>query len=340
MNYWLHRISHHAEISYPLLGQGKLSIGFSDYATPEKDGLLPTKQDFEKGFVGTWIEKDRRRHTLNRFLFDIKIGDWIVVPSWGTFSIHEVVSDSPKYISDATIDGVLDLGENKLCLKNSRLHTESGKLVDLGFFIDVKQIASGISRSKFADAKLTSKMKCQHTNLNINDIEISIKDALDSYTKDKPVNLYAEILDKSASFVFDNINKYLNPAKFETLIKWYFTRIGATDVVIPPKNERGKVGDVDIVATFDGIKTIICVQAKFHTGVTASDWAINQILDYRNSKDLMDDGYTRLGWVISSAESYSELCYTYAKENKIQLLDGKEFSRMIVEAGITSLDMI
>jgi hypothetical protein len=35
MNYWLHRISHHAEIAYPLLDKGYLSIGFSDFATQE-----------------------------------------------------------------------------------------------------------------------------------------------------------------------------------------------------------------------------------------------------------------------------------------------------------------
>ena len=31
MNYWLHRISHHAEVSYPLLDKNILSIGFSDF---------------------------------------------------------------------------------------------------------------------------------------------------------------------------------------------------------------------------------------------------------------------------------------------------------------------
>ena len=31
MNYWLHRISHLAELSYPLLEKGYLTIGFSDF---------------------------------------------------------------------------------------------------------------------------------------------------------------------------------------------------------------------------------------------------------------------------------------------------------------------
>ena len=32
MNYWLHRISHLAELSYPLLEKGYLTIGFSDFS--------------------------------------------------------------------------------------------------------------------------------------------------------------------------------------------------------------------------------------------------------------------------------------------------------------------
>ena len=32
-NYWIHRISHIAEISYPLLDNNYLSYGFSDFAS-------------------------------------------------------------------------------------------------------------------------------------------------------------------------------------------------------------------------------------------------------------------------------------------------------------------
>ena len=35
-NYWLHRISHNSEASYPLLEEGYLSIGFSNYFSNEE----------------------------------------------------------------------------------------------------------------------------------------------------------------------------------------------------------------------------------------------------------------------------------------------------------------
>ena len=38
MKYWLHRISHEAKVSYPLLESGYLSIGWSDMAY-DKDFL-------------------------------------------------------------------------------------------------------------------------------------------------------------------------------------------------------------------------------------------------------------------------------------------------------------
>lgn len=43
-NYWLHRISHKSEASYPLLEEGYLSIGFSEVFTNEK--FLKTLRDF------------------------------------------------------------------------------------------------------------------------------------------------------------------------------------------------------------------------------------------------------------------------------------------------------
>ncbi len=52
----------------------------------------------------------------------------------------------------------------------------------------------------------------------------------------------------------------------------------------------------------------------------------------------MDDGYTKIGWVVSSADNFSEKCYNLAKEVKVQLVDGKQFTKMLLEAGIANLD--
>ena len=53
MNIWLHRISHHAEFSYPLLQQGYLSIGYSDFADKEfpKRHSIRTVKLLTNGFL-------------------------------------------------------------------------------------------------------------------------------------------------------------------------------------------------------------------------------------------------------------------------------------------------
>jgi hypothetical protein len=52
----------------------------------------------------------------------------------------------------------------------------------------------------------------------------------------------------------------------------------------------------------------------------------------------MDDGYSKIYWVISSADNFSKESYDFAKEAKVQLVDGKQFATMLLEAGILNLD--
>ena len=66
-------------------------------------------------------------------------------------------------------------------------------------------------------------------------------------------------------------------------------------------------------------------------------WALEQIESYKDQKEKTDDGYSKIAWVISTADTYSEQCYKQAKINKIQLINGKEFTKMLLESGISNL---
>ncbi len=82
------------------------------------------------------------------------------------------------------------------------------------------------------------------------------------------------------------------------------------------------------------------MQAKKHSGET-SDWAVQQITAYRDQKETtrgLDDGYSRLAWVVSNAESFSQECTALAEANRVLLLNGKALSTLLVEAGIGGLD--
>ena len=132
----------------------------------------------------------------------------------------------------------------------------------------------------------------------------------------------------------------LNPDQFERLIKTHLEAQGAT-AYIPAKNERDKEGDADIVATFDALKVIVYVQAKRHDGQT-NKWPVTQVREYAGSQDDRgtDDGYTRLLWVISTAERFSAECVDAAHHDNVRLINGEEFAKMLLDSGIEQLQTL
>ncbi len=338
MNYWLHRISHLAELSYPLLDKGFLTIGFSDFTNSKTiDRVLANDWNyFNHQFQEIWGRVPRTRHNLWNFLKMSK-GDIVIVPSWGTFFVCEIIDDIPLLIGETFSEGLKSWGDKSVSTNGTHLISENGSVYDLGFARQVKVLYKQISRDKFADAKLTSRMKIRQTNASLNDLKFSIEKSIENYKVNKPIHLHSIIIDKTANLVLDAIKNELNPDKFEKLVKIYFKTIGANEVSIPAKNERNKEGDADIVAVFENIKLIIYIQAKFHKG-KINEWGTNQILDYKTNKESIDDGYNKIAWVITSADTFNEKAEKIATENEIQLIDGLEFSKMLLNVGINLLN--
>lgn len=338
MTHWLHRISHHAEASYPLLEHGFLTIGYWDFSSSEFLERTRSKDwaYFENAFALEWGSNPRTRYNLWRFIAEMQVGDWVLVPSWGSFSIYQIEGEA-CLINSAGIQGLEAWNHRALTVMPDGIHiSDQADPLDLGFFRKVAIIAKDISRYDFADGALTSRMKIRTTNANITDLAESVKKAIEFFHAKRPINLHSQILDATQEQILKLIQEQLNPDKFELLIKWFFECIGAT-VVIPPKNELGKEGDADVVATFDRTRTVYCVQVKLHSGET-DDWAVQQIKDFIARKDWMDDGYTKIGWVVSSASNFSDACIQLAKEHAVGLFTGKDLARMILEAGIKDLD--
>ena len=338
MNYWLHRISHLAELSYPLFDRGFLTIGFSDFAREDIiDIVLADKWgQFNQEFKKSWGSVPRTRYNLWRFL-RFKKGDLVIVPSWGTFNICEVIDERPMLPSATFSKDLKTWRHKKITTTGSLLADEMGNPFDLGFARQVKLLHSNVSREKFADARLTSRMKIRHTNALINDLEKSVNQSIENYLINKPIHLHSLIIEKTARLVLDTILKELNPNKFEKLVRTYFLTIGANQVTIPAKNEKNKEGDADIVAVFEQMKLIVYTQAKFQRGKINS-WGANQIQDYLTDKATIDDGYNKIAWVITTAASFNEEAERFSKENEIQLINGVEFSKMLLNAGINMLN--
>ncbi len=169
MTYYLHRISHHAELAHPLLERGILSVAWSGFATREFISSHGAKQweDVPRAIEQQW-GKMRSRFGLQRFL-QMNVDDRVVVPSWGTFHVYDVVSDERLIAADlqpARRVAYGSLNSECKCLNDLRdlktwdghgVRMEKGQLyedgdeqrrqIDLGFFRQVSQVAKDIPRS-------------------------------------------------------------------------------------------------------------------------------------------------------------------------------------------------
>ncbi|MGL6106688.1 restriction endonuclease [Romboutsia sp.] len=338
MNIWLHRISHCRDISYPLLENNYLSIGFSDFC--ENKFLEKTINGdwafFEKQFINKWGEAKKTRHNLWRFINRFQKGDWVLVPSWGIFSIYEL-EDKPmiinkKVLTSKLIDKGFNIGEDGKIYENNNVR-------DIGFIWKVKPIAINIPRKFIFDGALISRMKIRNTNADISDLSDIIKKIEDEWKNNELATFHSRIPDSIQSSVEKCIKENLDSIKLEQLVKWYLEKIGADDVYIPAKNEANKENgaDADVIATFEAIKVIIYVQVKHHSGIT-SQWAVDQISEYKNQKENMDDEYTYIPWVVTTAEKFSEEAIEKAKEYQVRLIDKTEFSKMLIDTGFAEIN--
>lgn len=320
-NYYLHRISYEEDIAYPLLDkENYLSIGFGGVPIDNKLYEIVAKND-----RNAFNEYIRKASILWRFL-NFKKDDLILVPKPHKFSVYKIIGD--KFIQN-------DDKELTEALTKLNLNNKKNEKYKLGFFWKVEPVAKNISRDRYADALLTRRMHYRATNIKCNDIKDSIDNAIKGFNENKPINLFADIIDDCCKSILKLIKEKLEPNKFEKLLELYFEQCGANDVYKPSKTDN-KEGDCDIDALFEPIKTIIHVQAKFYEG-TAGKWAIEQINDFIDNTS-ENDGYSHIGWVISTCDDFSEDEKKLAFENNILLINGKDFAEMLIRAGVSSLE--
>lgn len=370
-HYWLHRIKNAESVSRPLLfDHGLLSYGWGHV------GVQKTPDDFRNGngnysdvafnsaFETVYGDKFwpwRSRWFLWNFVCEMRAGDYVVVPATKAFSIFEVVDDAPfsvRDFPDETLDQLKDWNGNVIVKSVDGLlraqKDPDAKHADLGFFRRVKEVAVDIPRGEYADGPLTSRLKYQGSNINCDTLHNSIEKAILGFRENKPINLHNLILDENRDDVVRAIRVNLSPDKFEKLVAWYLRKLGAK-TVIPPKNQRDKRGDVDVVATFDALKILVFVQAKFH-GENTDAWGAEQVDEYarhaaeqqslseysdevnRGIVTIDGEKYAILKWLVSAADGFTDDCESMAHECGIRLIDGKAFAKMLLEVGIFSLD--
>lgn len=337
--YWLHRVSLEWDVSHKLLAEGYLSIGWCGLAGSgiEKTVTDCNKQRFEAAMSEHGYQKKRSRGCLWNFL-RFSPNDFVVVPLFnGKFSIYKV-KGTPIPITELDGFAEFELEDGSRITRDQKglLRRENDKIVDLGFVVEVEIVKANLSRSKYADSELTSKMKIRRTNTDISGLAKNVQDVIST---DSPINLYSTVIEELANRLLDAIKKQLNPDKFELLIKWYFEKLGATRAWCPSKNSLDKSdgADADIVAEFDALRVVFYIQAKLHDGTT-NNWAVEQISKYKDQHEVLSDEHTVIPWVISTADEFSDEAIKMAQENNVRLVTGTEFGKMLIDAGIADIN--
>ena len=351
MKYWLHRISGYRDplrlLSWPLLERGFLTIGFKDFSNDaflNKAMSVRGVGDFDSEFKNADGSLPQYQRNLWRFLRGMSIGDWVLVPGEKVFSVYEI-KGKPRTISDIPLENAdfKTLVDGKDVTKKNGLLAVDGKCIDLGFYREVAihrigdKEAKEVSRYDYADKALTARMKVKNTNVEIPDLGKSLENALNAWSNGRPLRLYSHAI----KALLDEIDRLLNPTKFELLVKWYFEHLGAT--IVPSKNERGKEGDADIVAIFNDLRLTIYIQAKFHEKNSRTDQlAVEQITEYARwaKEENVNDENTVACWVVSTCESFTDDCTRKAKDSGVILINGMEFARMMLEAGLEGLELL
>ena len=343
--YYLHRISHENETSYSLLEKGFLTLGWEIFTD---SGILDAAREDgypQFGIIAGKYGEDRNRSRWNIWYFArMYIGDIVVVPLYGgLFSVYEVRElAEPITALERVLSSVQGYwNRHRISWKEHRLFDEAeNRKVDLGFFVKAEPIVINVPR-KIVDGTLISRMKIRTTNADITDIEASVDSAIKAGKENKPITLYESTIDTLASQLQKSIQKNLDDIKFEHLIKWYLERCGANTVWIPPKNERGKEdgADADVIADFMHLNYMVYVQAKHHNNAReTSEWAVHQIVSYKEQKRGDDPSYTYATWAITSGDAFSDRAIKEAAENHVRLITGKEFSQMLLNIGLLDLN--
>jgi len=347
LNYWLHRIKggdYALPIAYPLLYEHNyLSIGWS-YLLEDMDSedlVQLTKSDagFEKAFRSQNSNESpaRTRWNLYRFLYEMQDGDFVLVPSWGEFSIYKIKGNQILLPGELQIENLKDWNEHPVTISSNGFFSNSeGETVDLGFLREVTPFALHIPRYEYADQNLTSRMKIRQTNACISDLENSINNAIYAFNTKQPINLKNAILEECTPIVHQKIQELIQDSKFEELVSWYVKKLGASKVEIPSKNESPtENGDADVVAFWDSLHLAIMIQVKKHSGETDS-WAVEQIKNFNTNHNYGDDMATQL-WVISSCDKFGIDAVQIAQGSQVRLINGTEFSKMLLDVGFMDL---
>lgn len=299
------------------LASNQIIIGWS-----KAKGLLNPKltwEEFREIFHNTFYRSESNLRKAGaagghmwRFLREMQVGDLVVVPYGSEFYLASIKGE-PTYTE-------------------SKVDEDTAYRRDVAWLNQKRPIPRTIARSA-----LLSRMKIQGTCAYATDLYEQITECLEaaasgqtpSFRGDLQARLIRETLDEIRSGRMENFG-------FERLIQDVLIGLGAKETRIVPRNQdKG----ADIVAVFlvaGSIQQVLAVQAKhwMPEPPVGSD-VVDQLIKGIEAES------ADLGMIVTSgaiSEEAVEAAQKFFEEKgiRIQLLNGEDFAKLIVESGIRS----
>lgn len=251
---------------------------------------------------------------LWRFIREMQIGDYAIVPISKAFYIGEITSD-------------LIFMDDKI--KDDTAIRRNVKWLNKGEPIPRNLCGSG----------LVSRLKYQGTCVGATDLIDDIEQALKSYKKGispSYKNQLNEELKKSTIKWLNSDSSLLDDKKFEELIRQLIKGLGAQSSQIPPKSKyKGSIADVDVIADFVHLGIQLYIQVKKHKKQSDAH-AVKQLIEALKI-DNPDGTKPIYGWVLTSGEFAPE-AVKLADSNAIRVVNGEDLAEMMISVGLQSFD--
>ncbi len=304
-----------------VLQDDQIIIGWSKTQNLLLDKNL-TRDDFKRILIDYYPEYRDNSYSLGqaagylwRFIREMKIGDYALVPIPHAFYLGRVTSD--------------------VKFERTGMKTDSWIRRDVEWLNN----KAPISRDK-CDAGLISRLKYQGTCVGASDLIGSIENALHSSENNVEVSFQQQAhnrLKEGLAETLSSNTSYMSPQKFEELIRQLLDAMGAETSIIPPNSKyKDSIADVDVIADFKYLGMRIYVQAKYHNTET-DEHAIKQVIEAIKI-DNPDNLQPILGWAVSTS-TFSEKAIHLANENGIRCIDVDELAEMMVSIGLDKFEM-
>lgn len=282
-------------------------LSWEEFRALVKDMFYPDHQDQRKAGADSGH--------LWRFIREMEGGDLVVVPHGSDFYVAEI----DKSVGDATYDP-------------TKVSDDTAHRRKVTWLNNKKPIPRTSARST-----LISRMRSQGTCTRASDLIDEIQDCLHNAASDHEPTFHDDLQEALIKVTLEKLQSgFIDNYRFELLIRDVMKGLGASDARVVAKNQdKG----ADVLATFRvaGVfRQLVAIQAKyFRPKPPVTPGAVEELIRGIEAEE------ANLGIVITSgtiSNEAEEAAKRYYEESgiRIELIDGYQFAKLIVEHGVSA----